>query len=271
VAYVVSSIGFGIAGAEASQLAVEGSRRDVQQLESDLLKSGALSGLQYEFILREGNVWEELELLIRQKQIDAIVVGTHAREGLGRLALGSVAEQVFRQADCLVLTVGPGSQKDSLIDKKEPVLPFLFATDFSAASLHALPHAASFANHFGTKLTVLHVLPAAPIPETFHWSTTGDLNQMREQAQSASQKQFEEFVAPNVPSATKLEFRVKFGMPVEQILQACHTLKADLLVLGLNSAAHAATASHLPWIRAHEIVCGASCPVLTIKDSPLPS
>jgi len=81
VAYVVSSIGYGIAGPEASQLAAEGSQRDAQQLETNLLKSGALAGLQYEFIIREGNVWEQLEFIIQQKQIDAIVVGTHGREG----------------------------------------------------------------------------------------------------------------------------------------------------------------------------------------------
>jgi nucleotide-binding universal stress UspA family protein len=69
-----------------------------------LLKNGNLAGLQYEFIIREGNVWEQLEFIIQEKHIDAVVVGTHRREGLGRLMLGSVAEQIFRQANCLVLT-----------------------------------------------------------------------------------------------------------------------------------------------------------------------
>lgn len=271
VTYVVSSMGYGIVGPEASELAAEGSERDAQQLEADLLKSGALAGLEYEFVVREGNVWEELESLIQQKQIDAVVVGTHGREGLGRLMLGSMAEQIFRQANCLVLIVGPGAREDSLIERKEPSGPFLFATDFGAASLHGLPYAASFANHFAAKLIVLHVLPDAPVRETFHRSRAGAPNQMPEEAQSESHKRFEELVAHNVPPATKLEFLVKFGIPGEQILQACDTLKADLLVLGLHSAAHAATASHLPWIRAHEIVCAASCPVLTIKAPRPPS
>jgi Universal stress protein family len=119
-----------------------------------LLKNENLAGLQYEFIIREGNVWEQLEFIIQEKHIDAVVVGTHRSEGLGRLMLGSVAEQIFRQANCLVLTVGPGSQESSLIERKENSHPFLFATDFSAPSLGALPYAASFANHFGAKLSV---------------------------------------------------------------------------------------------------------------------
>jgi nucleotide-binding universal stress UspA family protein len=37
--------------------------------------------------------------------IDLIVIGTHGRTGLARLALGSVAEAVVRAAPCPVLTV----------------------------------------------------------------------------------------------------------------------------------------------------------------------
>ncbi len=36
---------------------------------------------------------------------DLIVMGTHGRTGLGRLLLGSVAEEVLRRASCPVLTV----------------------------------------------------------------------------------------------------------------------------------------------------------------------
>jgi len=40
-------------------------------------------------------------------EVDAslIVMGTHGRTGLGRLLMGSVAEQVVRRAACPVLTV----------------------------------------------------------------------------------------------------------------------------------------------------------------------
>jgi len=41
----------------------------------------------------------------RQAGADLIVIGSHGRTGLARLVLGSVAEQVVRQATCPVLTV----------------------------------------------------------------------------------------------------------------------------------------------------------------------
>jgi nucleotide-binding universal stress UspA family protein len=264
--HVVSGIGYTIAGQEALDLAAERTRRTAQELEQELLKSGALAGLQHEFIIREGNVWEQLNLLIREKQVDMVVVGTHGRGALGKLLLGSVAEQVFRHADCLVATVGPGSYEDSIVEKPKPVRPFLFATDFSAASLHALPYAISLANHFGARLVVLNVLPVAPISEGFHWSTTGDLTQMRDEARIASQRQFDALNLQHTRMAIQPEFMVKYGIPGEQILLASRALKADLIVLGLHRHAHIDAASHMPWDRAYKVVVDAHCPVLTIRN-----
>ncbi len=50
-----------------------------------------------------------VEILQVAKRLDAklIVMATHGRKGLRRLVLGSVAEQVVREAPCPVLTVGP--------------------------------------------------------------------------------------------------------------------------------------------------------------------
>lgn len=44
---------------------------------------------------------------------DLIVMGTHGRRGVRRLILGSVAEQVLRQAPCPVLTVNPNATPES--------------------------------------------------------------------------------------------------------------------------------------------------------------
>jgi nucleotide-binding universal stress UspA family protein len=140
------------------------------------------------------------------------------------------------------------------------------ASPFQRGFLEGFAVRGIFREPFRGKTFVLHVLDAVLVPNGSHWSTTGDPNRRREEAQSASQKQFEQLICHNVPAATKLELLIKFGIPVEEILQACRTLKADLLILGLHHATHVAAASHLPW-RAHEIVCAASCPVLTVKDS----
>jgi K+-sensing histidine kinase KdpD len=44
---------------------------------------------------------------VREEDIDLIVMSTHARKGVPRLFLGSIAERVIREAPCPVITVRP--------------------------------------------------------------------------------------------------------------------------------------------------------------------
>jgi nucleotide-binding universal stress UspA family protein len=267
LAHVVSSLGFTLVGPDAVNTATEVVLRDARQLVDSLAKSGALTGLRHEVIIRQGEVWEELENIIRQGQVDMVVLGTHGRRGLGKLILGSVAEQIFRHADCLVLTVGPGSFEDAPIEGGRAIRPFLFATDFGAASLHALPYAISSANHFGTKLVLLHVVPAVPMPEGFHRATAGDVVEMRENARMASLRKLDE-LTQNTTLQVRPEFVVEFASarPISQtILEAASKLRVDAIIMGLHRSAHIGTASHMP-ATAYEVVCGADCPVLTVRN-----
>lgn len=265
--HVVSSIGYTIAGPPALDLAFEAAERDMQKALAHMLEDGSLTGLDHEFIVRKGLVWQALQSLIEEKQVDLVVVGTHARRTLGKLLLGSVAEQIFRRASCLVLTVGPGSLQDSPLQNARPFGPFLFATDFGEASMHALPRAISFANHFGAKLVLLHVAPIAPIPEGFHWSsTTTDLRQLRENARNAASVRLQDMLSRNGPLTFPPEFVVKFGVPSKVIQHVASDFAADLIVMGLNHTTHFETAAHNPWDTAYEVVCNAHCPVLTVRS-----
>jgi len=61
--------------------------------------------LQLEHRLVEGEAAAEILRLAEEAKCDLIVMGTHGRTGLGRLLMGSVAEQVARKSPCPVLTV----------------------------------------------------------------------------------------------------------------------------------------------------------------------
>jgi nucleotide-binding universal stress UspA family protein len=66
------------------------------------------SGLQVETALLEahsGNAGDTIVKDAEQWHADIIVLGTHGRRGLGRLVMGSDAEQVVRQATVPVLLV----------------------------------------------------------------------------------------------------------------------------------------------------------------------
>jgi len=58
--------------------------------------------------LEEGDTVKEILEVASEVECDLIVLGTHGRTGLGRVLMGSVAEQVVRKAPCPVLAVkGP--------------------------------------------------------------------------------------------------------------------------------------------------------------------
>ena len=265
LAHVVSALGFTLTGPDVVIAVTDAAWRDARQLEEDLVQRGALAGLRHEVIIRQGDVWEQLEKLVRQEQVDLLVIGTHGRRGIGKLLLGSVAEQIFRHADCMVLTVGPSSLPEVPIESRRAIRPFLFATDFGAASLHALPFAISSANHFGTKLVLLHV-SAVPVPEGSRWYTAADVMRMRENTRIASLRRLDELASQYTELEIKPECRVEFGTPAEMILQVAETLNTDAIIMGLHRSAHIGAASHMPWATAYEVVRGANCAVLTVRS-----
>ena len=266
VAHVVSPIPYLMAGAEALQLGCEGASQDMQQLLRDLLHDGSLNGLDHEFIVRHGSVWEELQAIIFQKQVDLVVVGTHGRRGIEKVLLGSVAEQVFRDATCPVLTVGPYSYRESRVDLTGEIRTYLFATDFGETSLRALPQAVSLASQTNAGLILLHVIPAAPVPQIPGWYSASEIMLMRENARQACMRRLEQLMPREEETPIESAFVVQFGIPSEKILQVALDKGVDLIILGLRRASLAGTISHMPWATAYEIVCGAGCPVLTVRQ-----
>jgi nucleotide-binding universal stress UspA family protein len=73
--------------------------------------------------LEEGDAATEILRVARETDTNLIVMGTHGRTGLGRLLMGSVAEQVLRSAHCPVLTVKspPAAASPARVEAAEPV------------------------------------------------------------------------------------------------------------------------------------------------------
>ena len=61
--------------------------------------------IQVDHLLVEGPAASEILRVAEETRCDVIVMGTHGRTGLGRLLMGSVAEQLVRRAPCPVVTV----------------------------------------------------------------------------------------------------------------------------------------------------------------------
>jgi nucleotide-binding universal stress UspA family protein len=73
------------------------------------------SPLVAEYLVVVGDPATEILKAARGSSCDLIVMGTEGRTGLGRLVMGSVAEQIVRSAACPVMTVKipPGSSPEA--------------------------------------------------------------------------------------------------------------------------------------------------------------
>lgn len=220
--------------------------RDMERLDANL------QGVHHQTLLEHGGVWQSISGDINEFQIDLVVMATHGREGLGRLIMGSIAEEVFRQAPCPVLTVGP--EVTAQIIGGPEFRHVLFATNFGPESLAAAPYAVSLAGEFETELTLLNVM------DEENFEPPADPQVTLQNRTSRLRK----LIPAGADLRRKPRFRVEFGNAAEQILNVAEELNAGLVVLGAKSA-NAGTATHLAAATAHAVVCHAKCPVMTVR------
>ena len=213
------------------------------------------SGVPTKILIEEGDIASELKKAIEKHNIDLVVLGTHGRRGLGKLLLGSIAEEIFRTTECPVLTVGPHS--DAIRDTKGELREILFATDFSSESKAPATYAVSLAQEFQARLVMLHVIPEAK---------AGDLVSAHEVTE-ASQELLRKLVPAEAQAWCKPEYLVAHGNPADTILQIAQQRESDLIVLGVREETGVPGAStHLPIATAHKVVSRAVCPVLTVRS-----
>ncbi len=85
-----------------------------------------------------GGVQSELLAYAHRSQIDLIIMGTHSRSVLLRLALGSVAERLLKSASCPVVVVRSDTQKiEAVTDPSDAKYQSLKASDSPALDLIA--------------------------------------------------------------------------------------------------------------------------------------
>jgi nucleotide-binding universal stress UspA family protein len=250
--HVRTSEVYGTAPPESWPALAEAAEKLGQEEAADLKKR--LGDIPHEVVVGEGDVWGVISRVIKEKDIDLVVLGTRGRTGLGKVLLGSVAEAIFRQSPCPVLTVGPRTAEDAerLLEMKE----ILYATDFTSACQSAAPYTISLAQEHQAHLTLLHVIEKPAVgdlvhPENYVEST---LRRLRELVPSEA----ELWCEPHV--------QVEQGAPAEKILEVSERRHADLIVLGLHrTEAPIGVATRLGRATAHKIVSHAACPVLTVR------
>ena len=159
---------------------------------------------------------------VRDNEIDCIVMGTHGRTGLTRLALGSVAERTIRGAPVPVLTV----HDDEVIE--QPFEDVLVPTDGSDGARAAADHAVDLATDMGAALHVVHVLDD---PFRYQDGSPAVLDALQERGQRAVDEIIDRADAADLRSAKASILR---GRPARSIAEYANERDVDVVVMGTH-------------------------------------
>jgi len=211
-------------------------------------------GFESDFCVGEGNAWQVVESVLVKDKIDLIVLGTRGRTGVGKLLLGSQAEEIFRHAPCPVLTVGPNSQQ--MTGKENELAEILYATDFSPESQAAAPYAVGMALSLQAHLNLLHVVEEPKTSELLR----------PEEVVTSSERLLRSLIPEDAKFWREPRCFAERGAPAERILEVAERVHAGLIVLGVRKPAGVpGAATHLGVGVAHKVVSAATCPVLTVR------
>jgi nucleotide-binding universal stress UspA family protein len=214
--------------------------------------------IQSRFSVQEGAPVATILKVAKEDEADLICLGTHGREGVERLVLGSVAEKVLRKAPCPVMTVSePGDE--------EAIRPAVFekilcAVDFAALSLRSLDYALSLAQEAGGNLVLINVVEW--FSEEPGWDVQLNVEDYRAQMEESVRNRLNEVVPKEAREWCDIDIVVRSGKPYRDILELARERDVELIVMGvrgrnpLDLMLFGSTTQH--------VVRHSQCPVLTV-------
>ncbi|MFB3812910.1 MAG: universal stress protein [Terriglobales bacterium] len=239
-----------IFGQDAVQRAVNDAWRQAHTEMTDQLIAGRLEGVENHVVVRQGDVWEEIQRMIGEFHVDLLVTGTRGRSGVWKMLLGSTAEKIFRLSPVPVLTVGPKSPEEAPAEGPKRIL---YSTGFAPQSLYAGIYALSLAEQNQAQLAMLHVTHDVPDqPPRPH-----------DEVEREAKARLAELVPPTAKLVAEPEYFVAFGTAADAIIRIADEWHPELIVLGVRR--HARDAKRITWATAYNVVSNAPCPVLTVK------
>ena len=222
--------------------------QDARQKLTKFGQDEAFAGLQCKILLDQGDLSNVVPEMIRNNQVDLVVLGTHGRHGISKLVLGSGAEQIYRSASCPVLTVG---QKVPPPTDWTPCRILCFV-DILENPEPALRCSLRLAEENQAEIIILEVIPLVP------W-------QYRASQEENARQVLASLIPPHTADWCTPQIVLRSQYPTDAILQVARKQESNLIVMSVHEARAAALSSHLPLRVASEVVSRAQCPVLTIR------
>ncbi len=204
---------------------------------------------QVETVVRTGATVRELLAELAERPDPLLVVTSHARKGLDRFLVGSVAFQLVREAACPVLLVrGPGAETAAERPRLSRVLVPL---DLSPLSEQAVSLVTETLGPADFQVHLLHVVePLAHRNVAPH--------EVISVVEPKAQRHLREVAQPLLEHGFRVTTEVRSGKPSEVIAQVARELQADLIAM--------TTHGRSGW---HRVLLGSVAEQL-IRTSPVP-
>jgi nucleotide-binding universal stress UspA family protein len=242
-----------VAASEASGIRyydyASAARAEMEHLEP-LAKRVQDAGVECETVVRPGLAADQVLALLREREIDRIIMGTHSPGPIGKLLVGSVAEAVLRTAKVPVFTVGPDVVDGTYRN-------FSLRTILCAVSLHTSNRlVTSFAAELAAKHNARLILEHVIQPQ-----------ERQEVLASRTVEQLEAELVSLIPAELQGKFATQTivvpGDPTEELLYQAKAQQADLIVLGAQGASAFAAIARQGVV--YKVVAHSHCPVMTLS------
>jgi nucleotide-binding universal stress UspA family protein len=214
-----------------------------------LLPEDCRAQLDFEIIVKGGDVLSELVAVVEDREIDLIVMGTRGRSYLTHMLLGSVTDRMLRKVHVPILTVSHlDPEKEIHTPGPVSLRNILYATDLGDGTEEGLKYSIDIARRLDAALTVVHVVSS---PDVFSGVDV-------EEIQNRLGQMITLFSDGSVPIVTEL----LDGVPYEEINRLAQKSDADLIILTMRSK---------KWLdravlgsTAEEVIRTATVPVLAV-------
>jgi nucleotide-binding universal stress UspA family protein len=248
-------------GRQVSDAEIEGVRLKLEEL----IPTGYRDAVRANFIVKAGDVQDELLSLIAAETPDLVAMGTHGRRRFQRWILGSVTESLLRRARVPILTVAR-LDDEHRIDKPMPVrlAKIVYATDLSSESVEGVRRALALAEDFSADLVILHAV------QNLGWALGSEFIPVDPESRTVQAREAAfEYLVNSVPEAArenpKVRIELREGIPYEVILDFAHSENADLIVL--NTQSRSGIDRAILGSTAERVVRGARVPVLSVPGT----
>ncbi len=207
-------------------------------------------------MVRFGKPFLETMQVVKENNVDLLVIGTHGRAGVDRVMLGSVAERIVRKAGCPVMVI-KGIKYTGF---KRIIVPI----DFSDCSRKALEYAIATARAHNSRLTILHIYEKSFVEPYVNAANSEEkADEIMKEIERVNETKYDEFLKTVDLNGVEYEKLLKKGIAETDIVEIAMEQQANLIVMGTHG--RSGIKHILIGNTAEEVVRTVHCDIIIVK------